>query len=189
MLTERDTNDAFNVFHDILQNTLDTICPIHTVKLSKKNIIREPWLTKGLLKCSKKQKLLYQRQLHKGSTEVDRLRYINYRNTLQQLLRRTKENYYRQKCIEFKHNTTKLWKMINRIISKENDKTNCIEYLKIENINHYDSKVIAEEFGKYFSTVGKNLAKNIPKSQCSVESYLQKIPANPKSLFMAPTTP
>ena len=189
LLIERDTNDAFNVFHDILQNTLDTICPIHTIKLSKKNTIREPWLTKGLLKCSKKQKLLYQRQLHKGGTEVDRLKYINYRNTLQQLLRRTKENYYRQKCIEFKHNTTKLWKMINRIISKENDKTNCIEYLKIENINHYDSKVIAEEFGKYFSNVGKNLAKNIPKSQCSVENYLKKIPANTKSLFMTPTTP
>ena len=189
LLKDKDTNDAFNTFHGILQSTLDTICPIHTIKLSKNNIRREPWLTKGLLRCTKKQKLLYHKQLHKSSTEIDRIKYINYRNTLQQLLRRTKENYYRQKCTEFKHNTNKLWKMVNRIISKENDKTNCIDYLKIENINYYDSKVIAEEFGKYFSSVGKNFAKKIPTPQISVENYLKKIPVNPKSLFMTPTTP
>ena len=189
LLKDKNTNDAFNAFHDILQSTLDTICPIHTIKLSKNKIRREPWLTNGLHRCIKKQKHLYHRQLHKNGTELDRMRYLNYRNTLHQLLRRTKENYYRQKCIDFKHNTSKLWKMVNRIISKENDKTNCIEYLRIENINHYDSKVIAEEFGKYFSSVGKNFAKNIPSSQTSVENYLKKIPVNSKSLFMTPTTP
>ena len=189
LLKDKNTDDAFNAFHNILQSTLDTVCPVHTMKLSKNKIRREPWLTNGLHKCIKKQKLLYHRQLNRHSTEMDRTKYLTYRNTLKQLLRRTKENYYKQKCIDFKQNTSKLWKMINRVISKENDKSNCIEYLKIENINHFDSKVIAEEFGKYFSSVGKNLAKNIPSSQIGVASYIQKIPVNPKSLFMNPTTP
>ena len=188
LLEDKDTDEAFNFFHTTLQTTLDTVCPIHTVKLTKNKIRKEPWLSAGLHKCIKKQKLLYQKQLSKSSVETDRERYINYRNTLNKLLRSTKENYYRQKCIDFKNNTAKVWKMVNRIVSKENDKTNCVEYLKVENINQYDSKIIAEEFGKHFSTVGKKFAQQIPPPMTKIQKYVQRIPTNTQTLFMTPTT-
>ena len=130
---------------------------------------------------------MYKKQLAKSSVETDRTKYLEYRNTLNKSLRVAKEQYYMQKCIDFKNNTTKLWRMINRIISKENDKTNCVEYLKIENILYYDTKIITEEFGKFFSSVGKNLAHRIKPSKTNIEDYIERIPLNDKSLFMTPT--
>ena len=187
LLRDKDTNEAFNLFHGTLQATLDIICPVHTIKLTKNKIRKEPWLTSGLQRCIRKQKLLYRKQLATVSVETDRTKYLNYRNTLNRILRTTKEQYYRQKCIDFKNNTAKLWKMINRIISKENDKINCVEYLKIENISYYDTKIITEEFGKFFSEVGRKYAHNICPSKIKIEDYVQRIPQNDKSLFMTPT--
>ena len=188
ILEKEETNEAFNTFHTILQNALDTICPIHKIKLTKSKIRKEPWITTGLQKCIRKQKLLYKQQLMEINVETKRRKYLDYRNTLNKVLRRTKENYYKQKCIDFRNNSAKLWKMINRITSKENDKTNCIEYLKIENINYYDSKVIAEEFGKFFSTVGNKFAHSVPTSMTNIGDYIQRIPMNQSSIFMIPTT-
>ena len=42
LLCDKDTNEAFNIFHGILQSTIDTICPVHTVKVTKNNMRREP---------------------------------------------------------------------------------------------------------------------------------------------------
>ena len=44
----------------------------------------------------------------------------------------------------------KLWHVINRCIGKENDKTNIINYIKVGNIEVYDSKLIADEMGHFF---------------------------------------
>ena len=120
--------------------------------------------------------------------ETDKTKYLEYRNTLNKSLRVAKEQYYRQKCIDFKNNTTKLWRMINRIIYKENDKTNCVEYLKIENIMQYDTKIITEEFGKFFSNVGKKFAHRIKPSKTKIEDYIERIPQNDKSHIHDPNT-
>ena len=72
-----------------------------------------------------------QKTLMKSSKEIEHEKYKQYRNCLKQLLRRTKQEYYKEKCVEFKRNTRKLWNMVNTIISKQNDKSNSIEYLKI----------------------------------------------------------
>ena len=52
--------------------------------------------------------------------------------------------------------------MINKITHNMNDKSSIIEYLKIGNIDIYDTKLIAEEFAKHFSSVGGRYAKTLP---------------------------
>ena len=81
--------------------------------------------------------------------------------------------------MEFRKNSKKLWDMINRISHNERDKTNLIECLKINNIMDYNAKNIANEFGDYFSSIGKTLATQIPKSN---------IIPNPKTIYIQPTT-
>ena len=41
--------------------------------------------------------------------------------------------------------------------------------------------------GEYFSTVGNKYANNIPKSNNTIENYLEKIPNNDRSIYLAPT--
>ena len=62
-------------------------------------------MSPGLLKSIKKQKRFYRKTINKNSTEDDELKYKEYRNKLTQILRRTKEEYYKNKCSEFKRKT------------------------------------------------------------------------------------
>ena len=54
--------------------------------------------------------------------DIYHIKYKEYRNKLTHILRRSKEEYYRTKCCEFKRDTAKLWKVINKITQKINDK-------------------------------------------------------------------
>ena len=78
--------------------------------------------------------------------------------------------------------------MINIISHNERDKTNLIECLKINNIMEYNAKNIANEFGNYFSSIGKTLATQIQKSNHSIDTYIKNIIPNPKTIYIQPTT-
>ena len=59
--------------------------------------------------------------------------------------------------MEHKGNTSKLWKTINYVIHKTNNKSEVIEKLKINNLYEYRGQYIAEEFARYFADIGKRL--------------------------------
>ena len=69
-----------------------------------------------------------------------------------------------------------------------NDKSSAIEYLKVGNIDIYDTKAISEEFAKRFSSVGNRYASKITKPINTFKQYLKNIPNNPTSMFMTPTS-
>ena len=69
-----------------------------------------------------------------------------------------------------------------------NDKSSVIEHLKIGNIDIYDTKLMAEEFAKHFSSVGSRYAKKITNPHNTFTQYIANIPNNPKSMFMTPTS-
>ena len=81
----------------------------------------------------------------------------------------------------------KLWHIINICIGKESDKTNIINYIKVGNIDIYDSKQIADEMGHFFSTIGSNYAKKIPASHTKIDDYLKVITRNDKNIFLNPS--
>ena len=188
LLSGYDTNTAYSCFHTKIQEVMDEISPVKTIKIKPNKILKDPWMTPGLLKCVTKQKLLYRKHLENVQNLQIKEKYRKYRNKLQEILRRTKEQYFKRKCEEFKNNTSKLWKMINRITHKLHDKSSVIEYLKIDQIDIYDSKLISEELAKHFSTVGSKYAHQIPKSKTSFNQYLQNILQSPSSMYMTPTS-
>ena len=110
------------------------------------------------------------------------------RNKLKEIMRKAREQYYQDKCMEFRQKTSQLWKLVNKMTNKENDETNLIDYLRVDNIDIYSSKLISEEFAKHFAQVGKTFAEKIPESKLTIEHYLSQIPNNPKTMFMTPTT-
>ena len=187
LLQDKDANESYRCFQTKFKNILDTEAPIQRIKIQPKRILREPWMNPGLLKCVQKQKLLYKEFLHNRKIDKYHRKYKDYRNQLTKILRKTKEEYYRTKCYEFKRNTTKLWKLINKVTQRLHDKSCAMDYLKIDNINIYDTKLMSEEFAKHFSTVGTKFANRIPRSQHTFTQYLHNIPINPSSIFMKPT--
>ena len=81
-----------------------------------------------------------------------------------------------------------MWKIINEVSGKSNNKDNLIDSLKVDNLHIYESQKIANTFGNYFATVGEKFANKIPKPNRNIEEYLAKIRQNENSLFMNPCT-
>ena len=184
---QADVNVQFDCFNEVLLEKFNEYCPEKMIVMSSKKILREPWLTKGLLKCYAKQRTLYKQCLVCRNSESES-KYKVYRNTLQRIIRKEKRSYYTNQCIQFKSNSKKLWQMINRITKKHNDKSSIIESLRIGNIEKEDPDSICNEFGKYFSTVGNNYASKISQSKKSIANYLSNLNRNPDSVFLLPCT-
>ena len=55
----------------------------------------------------------------------------------------------------------KLWQLINNIINKTNNKSSVINYITVDKIKYYDTKLIANKFGEFYADMGANLAGSI----------------------------
>ena len=183
----KDVNANFTLFHERLISSLNKFAPERKIKLSRKQSKREPWISSGLLRCSIKQRKYYKQAL-KTKDNSHWEKYKTYKRIFEKIKRFEKLNYYKNKCVEFKNNSKKLWNMINKISGRNTDKTSIIEYIKVDNIEHYNSQGITNNLCKYFATVGKNLAQKIPKSNKPIIDYLAKIKRNNKSIFLRPTS-
>ena len=60
MLLNKNTNESFTIFHTTIQKHLNDIAPIKTIKIHPKRIIKDEWMTPGLLKCTQKTKKIIQ---------------------------------------------------------------------------------------------------------------------------------
>ena len=145
-------------------------------------------MTPGLLKSIKHCKLMYKKTLHKNCEKEMKEEYKCYSTLLKRVKRSAKRLYYSKVCTEFKSNTKKLWKVINDVSGKTNDKSCLIDSLKIDNILECNGKKISNAFGKYFSNVGEKFAKKIPSPKKGINEYLRAIRQNNLSLFFSPCT-
>ena len=81
---------------------VDIHLPEKEVTIPYKQYICEPWLSKSLIKCGKKQLKLFEKYM-KGRNSDDHERYKQYRNALQKIKRRAKRDFYTNQCIKFKN--------------------------------------------------------------------------------------
>ena len=123
LLSKLDANDSLNLFHEKLITSIDNHAP------ERKSLIRDPWITTGILRSLKWQKQLY-KEMFLLKTDVSTFRYRSYCNCLQKIIKSNRQYYLHDKCKEYRQNGRKLWQLINRIIGRENNKHNTIESLK-----------------------------------------------------------
>ena len=181
-------DDNFNIFHNQLQECISRNTTEKRITIPFKQRLKEPWMTPGIKKATKKKLYLYKQTLKTKNTQKDKLKYTEYRNTLQKIIRTAKTTYYNKKCMESRTNIKRLWGIINEIIGKKRNKETTIDAIKVVNILRYNPKTIANELGNYFSNVGSTYAKKIPTSTKPIADYISKIPQNPQSLYFAPIT-
>ena len=174
VITEN-VHESFDSFYDLLLKTLDRYAPTVTRKLSSKNFRHEAWLNSSLLCCIKTQKKLYFKTIKASVTDQDIIKYKNYKKVLEKLKRLAKSTYYQTKCKEFNSNAKKMWDLIDHVIGKASDKSSVISHIKINQVEILNEKAIANEFGKYFSNVGKEFAKRVGDPKNKIAYYIDKI--------------
>ena len=187
-MPDNDTLDNnMTYFSKLLQTTCDHFLPFKQKTIKASQLRKEPWVTSGLLKSIKREKTLYRQSISKTATEKNKKKYKEYNLILRKVKRQAKKSHYIDNCMKFKDNTKQLWKVINRIVNKQSDKTTVIPHLTIDSINITQDREIANELGKYFSQIGKNYANKVGSPKTNIDEYLSKIRMCQDSIFLAPT--
>ena len=187
VLEDQNCNKGFVTFHQILCESMDKHAPEKKKKLSYKKQIRDPWITKGILTSLARQKKMYREQLHSKSA-VSTHKYRKYRNLLKSTIRKSKQVYLHDKCVEFRQDSRKLWKLVNKIIGKNNNKTETIDSLRVDSILKHDPDSITNGLCTFFSNIGETYATKIGQPETNINEYIEQIDPNPQSLFFSPTT-
>ena len=116
-------------------------------------------MSKGIEASSRKNSEMYKATLRSDATAEIRNKHISYRNNYNRIKKAARLKYYKLQVEESKTNTKRLWQVINTVINKRKNKGSTIPYITVEGIRIYDPNKIADEFGKFYSTLGSNLAK------------------------------
>ena len=164
--------DAYHDFISKLQSFIDKYAPIRKITIPQKLIIRDPWMTKGLIKSSSTCTKLYQTCVTKAKTNPDYEKYITYRNQYNILRKSTKQNYYAKLLKDHENDIRKTWQTINSVIGKSNDKSTITTTFTINNEDTTDPNLISNTFADYFTNIGPTFANQIPESTKSHFDYI-----------------
>ena len=77
---------------------------------------------------------------------------------------------------------------MNQVIGKSKNKGSIIPYITVDGLKIHSANRIANDFGKYYSTLGESMAAQIIKSHYDIDHYLSKVPRNLSSLVMSLTS-
>ena len=178
-----EVNCSYDMFCEILNGQLDICMPIQRDKGTnyKKNP-RLPWISKSVLRSINRKNNLYYKYKSVG-TEQSKIKYTSYKNTLTKIIRLEKRKYFVDRLELYKHDMQNTWKIIKQAMNIVKNKCD-ITKINVDNEIVEDPNVIPNIFNKYFSSVGDNLARDIPPTDKHFVDFLG--PANPNSIFFTP---
>ena len=188
ILNTDNVQTAFQNFVDKINEVVNKHAPEKEIKVRNKDIIRNPWITHGLLKSARKLDSLYKMQKNKPEGHQARVKYKNYKLYYNRIKRQSKTMYYADLIANVKFDIRKTWKVLNGLTGKNKDKSSIPNNFIYNNTHITDPCVISRDFCNYFSKVGEDFAAAIPPATNNFETFLNKN-KNPKSLFLSPTDP
>ena len=113
IIEDNSPNKSMTNLHNKLVAEVEHFTPVRTYNVNPKKARCEPWLTSGIHISMHKCKRLYCEFLHNKSDQAVESKYSAYAKLLGCLKRHAKLSYYGEKCRTYKHNTKKLWGIIN----------------------------------------------------------------------------
>ena len=187
LLNATNCSENFNLFSPKLNEIMDSVSPLVKVKISAKRKYREPWMTRGLEISGHHKLCFYKETLKATATCKDITKYKEYQNMYNRTKQCLKLQYYQNKAAEFITDSKKLWGILNQVIGKTRNKGSIIPFITVDGLKIHLPCRIANEFGKFHSTIGESMASKITQGQHNIDFYLSKMPRNITSLVMRST--
>ena len=179
------SNNA-DLFTDNLIETLNNLyCsafPKKTKFVLNKNYMT-PWITSSLRKLIEAKSNYF--KLYKLS-QVTLAENNNFRNRVNNAVRRQKINYHAELFLRYKNDLGKTWKIINQVISR-NYKTNHIKKIICNNITYTNDEEIASIFNDFFCSIGEKYDSTIPSSSMNPCHFIDT--NHSSSFFLDPVSP
>ena len=154
------------------------------IKKKKINTKRKPWISKDIIKLSKRKHVLYRKYLKSRSVACENA-YKRCRNDLSNLIREKKREYYHMRFANVQGNMKETWNVINQTLNRNTFKTIARE-LEINGNTITDEQEIVNEFNNHFTSIGMKLSESINNNmrQNSFSEYMTG--HFEKSLFLHP---
>ena len=143
VISSKQTDSAYEAFLNKLTSLYDKIFEKFPVTVKSKTL-KNPWITKGILKSSKTKQRLYDKFL-KSKTYEHEIIYKNYRKLFESIIQRAKWQYYSNMILHYKDNVKKTWQIMKKVIGKLVNNS-LPKHLVLNNRNIFDQKTIANSF-------------------------------------------
>lgn len=171
-LSEEKWDDVLNstcpqVANDFFMNKLnkyinDSTENKYILKSTKK---LKPWISLGIITSIEKRDLMKKKLMKNYSLEKE-IEYKQYRNRIQAIIRKVKDNYYQNKITEAGNNCKKTWDIIKDISGNKNNNNRSLENTNIIDtkgnpIENNNDKV--NYFNNFFTNLGNEMAKKYLK--------------------------
>ena len=185
--------DGFvETFHEVIDNT----CKLSKPRVTKRNSINNPWISKGLIESIHKNDKLYDdwkgsvSKKCMGGDEKLKNAQTEHQNLLRFLIKQAKKKYYAEKFQKFHGNKKRTWQLINELRGKGKQEMKSSFIISNERI--VCRRLIAEQFNSYFAEIAGNLNKDAYKDNPitafpSFRAYLSK--SSMSSFFLEDCNP
>ena len=173
---ETDVDLCFESFFNKFESLLNIMAPFKKQTKREKRLEQRPWITKGILKSMKMRDSLYKELTKKNDNILEKrnisIRYKKYRNMIITLQRRARENYFQNYFEKNKSDIKKTWNGIRNILAINKKKSTHIDQLNYKDNILLKDKDKADALNDFFTNIGSNVEKKIPKSKSSFQVYL-----------------
>ena len=98
-------NDAYEYFLKVFSGIYDLAFPLKTFSVKRKTL-QNAWMTKGLLKSSKRKQKLHEKFVRKRSPRNENI-YKAYKSLFESLKKKSKKNYYTRRLENYQKDIKK----------------------------------------------------------------------------------
>ena len=112
----------------------------------------------------------------KNRTPKNEETYKSYKSLFETIKRRSKKKFYSEKLQKFKGDAKKTWSVMKEILGKCTTKSSTLPTkITVNKTDIFDTKKIADEFNKFFTNIGTDLANKIPNASKRFDFYITKV--------------
>ena len=151
---------AYDYFLDHFLTLFNFCFPEETVRIPKRYIRKNPWMTKGLVISSNTKNMLYKAKLRDSANNLEP--YKNYCRVYNKILRAAKKSYYYSKFAYFRNDLKNTWKIISDALQTKRNPPGIPDNFNLGDITITDKKKIVDEFNRFFCDTGKRIEEEIP---------------------------
>ena len=187
-IDEENVNDSIAIFLKLFDSVLDKHAPFKLMTNKEMKLRDKPWITSGILKSIKIKDSTHKKYIKAKNAETKYnlfLKFKSYRNSVSNLLKLSKKNYYTEYFNSNINNIKGTWKGIKEIINLKSSKKLQPSNLSVNNKLITDKSSVANAFNDFFSTIATKLSQKVVPTNVTFDAYLNN--PNQNSFFVQPT--
>ena len=180
LLDYNDIDSCTNIFLDKINSLYIECFPLKIKFISRKRI-KNKWITHDVKRIINEKSEIF-KQFRRGV--ITRAENNRRKNALNKKINKAKNEFYFNAFERFKNDAKQKWKLLNGLLGTDKNKKDIIGILDGNDLLT-ETVDIVNKFADFFSTIGQNLDSQLPTTDYSPLSHINR---NPNSFYICPAT-